>query len=90
MPPRTVRLEVRDRLAAIAAARGLSLAALKLGVILTPALRLDRPSDRSRLKKTLERYRPRLLVLDPLVRLHAIDENSAADVSALLGELRAL
>jgi hypothetical protein len=82
--------EVRDRLTAIAAARGLSLAGLKLGVILTPALRLDRRVDRLRLQKTLERYRPRLLVLDPLVRLHAIDENSAADVSALLGELRAL
>jgi len=82
--------EVRDRLGALAAARGVSLSRLKLGVILTPALRLDRHSDRLRLEKTLERYRPRLLVLDPLVRLHAIDENSAADVSALLGELRAL
>jgi hypothetical protein len=82
--------EVRDRLAAIAAARALSLAGLKLGVILAPTLRLDRPTDRLRLERTLERYRPRLLLLDPLVRLHAIDENSAADVSALLGELRAL
>src|SRR5579885_3455555 len=36
------------------------------------------------------RYRPRLLLLDPLVRLHRIDENSAGEMSALLGELRAL
>jgi hypothetical protein len=31
-----------------------------------------------------------LLILDPLVRLHRIDENSAGEMSALLGELRAL
>src|SRR5439155_550142 len=30
------------------------------------------------------------LLIDPLVRLHRIDENSAAEMSAVLGELRAL
>ena len=33
---------------------------------------------------------PRLLVLDPFVRLHRIDENDAGQVSALLGYLREL
>lgn len=34
--------------------------------------------------------RPRLLVLDPLVRLHRLDENSASDISRLLGFLTEL
>jgi hypothetical protein len=39
---------------------------------------------------TVERYRPGLLLLDPLVRLHRLDENSAAEVSGLLSHLREL
>ena len=31
---------------------------------------------------------PRFLLLDPLVRLHRLDENSAADISKLLGFIR--
>ena len=38
----------------------------------------------------LERLQPRLLLLDPLVRLHRLDENSAAEISQLLGFLRDL
>ena len=34
--------------------------------------------------------RPRLLILDPLVRLHRIDENVASEVAPLLGYLREL
>jgi hypothetical protein len=33
---------------------------------------------------------PRILLLDPLVRLHRLDENSAAEISQLLGFLREL
>jgi hypothetical protein len=81
---------VRERLAHVAAARGLSLDGLDVHLILTPTLRLDTPRDRVRLRQTLTLHRPRLLILDPLVRLHQADENSAAEMSALLGELRAL
>jgi hypothetical protein len=35
-------------------------------------------------------HRPVLLILDPLVRLHAIDENAAGEIAALLGYLRLL
>ena len=59
-------------------------------VITTPVLRLDQDRDRTRLWETVRRLRPRLLVLDPLVRLHGIDENHAGDVAELLGYLRAL
>jgi hypothetical protein len=81
---------VRDRLDHVARARGLALHGLAVHLILTPQLRLDTPRDRARLRTTLALHRPRLLLLDPLVRLHHADENSAAEMSALLGELRAL
>ncbi|MGH7340043.1 MAG: AAA family ATPase [Candidatus Rokuibacteriota bacterium] len=81
---------VQLRLQGVAAARGLDLRALQIRLILAPSLRLDTARDRARLRKTLDEERPRLLVLDPLVRLHQADENSAAEMSSLLGELRAL
>ena len=43
-----------------------------------------------RLLETARRLRPRLLLLDPLVRLHGIDENSASEVAALLAYFRSL
>jgi hypothetical protein len=59
-------------------------------VITATTLRLDSDSDRCRLENTMAMYHPRLLVLDPLVRLHAINENDAGEISRLLAYLRAL
>jgi hypothetical protein len=81
---------LRERIDAISGSRGLALTDLDLGLIVADSLRLDTERDRNRLRATLDQRRPRLLILDPLVRLHRIDENSAADMSALLGELRAM
>jgi hypothetical protein len=81
---------LRERLEAIALARKLTLAAIDVRLILIPTLRLDLARDRARLRRTIEEHRPRMLMLDPLVRLHRIDENSAGEMSALLGELRTL
>jgi hypothetical protein len=81
---------VRDRIAGLCLHRGLDLASLDLLVITAPSLRLDLAIDQARLRATLARHKPRLLVLDPLVRLHRLDENSSADVSGLLGFLREL
>lgn len=81
---------VRQRIAGIAAHRGLALAELDLHVITAPALRLDLADDQQGLVAMIEAHRPRLLILDPLVRLHRLDENSSADISALLGFLRQL
>src|SRR5256885_7994367 len=78
------------RLAQMAAARVFGLGDLVLGLSLGPPFRLIAARDRARLRATLDRYRPRPLLLDPLVRLHRIDENSAGEMSAVLGELRAL
>ncbi|MGH8696173.1 MAG: AAA family ATPase [Burkholderiales bacterium] len=81
---------VRERLEGIVAAAGTRLGALDLFVITAPTLRLDTATDQDRLEETVRSARPRLLVLDPFVRLHAIDENLAGDVAPLLGYLRRL
>jgi hypothetical protein len=51
---------------------------------------LDRDPHRTRLLETAKRLRPRLLLLDPLVRLHGIDENNAGEVAGLLAYFRQL
>lgn len=81
---------IRHRVAQLCQSRHLPLADLDLHVITAPSLRLDLDHDRRALEATLSALMPTLLVLDPLVRLHRLDENSAADVSGLLGFLREL
>lgn len=82
--------DVRKRIECLARSRGLALDRLDLHVIAEPTLRLDQPRDRLRLARAVASVRPRLLLLDPLVRLHQLDENSSQEVSGLLGYLRAL
>jgi hypothetical protein len=83
-------VSVRDRLDAIARSRGLRLHQLDVHVITADTMRLDREADRVRLAETTERIAPRLLVLDPLVRLHQVDENNATAIAELLSYLRGL
>ena len=82
--------DVRSRLDALCAHRALDLRRLDLHVITAPVLRLDQAEDQQRLAATLDTLRPRVLVLDPLVRLHRLDENASADMAVLLGALREL
>ena len=81
---------VRQRLEGICLATELRLAQLDIQVITAPTLRLDSASDRNRLDNTIEQLRPRLLILDPFVRLHSRDENASSEVAPLLGFLREL
>jgi len=81
---------VRRRLDGICAAAGRSLADLDVQVITAPSLRLDLDADRARLDETVARLKPRLLILDPFVRLHRIDENASGEVAPLLAFLRDL
>jgi hypothetical protein len=81
---------VRDRIEGMARHRGLDLGSVEVHVITASVLRLDRGADRARLRETTRRLRPRLLLLDPLVRLHGIDENSAGEVAELLAYFRSL
>ena len=79
---------VRQRVAGMARHRGLDLAGVAVHVITAPVLRLDREPDRTRLLEAARQLRPRLLLLDPLVRLHGIDENNAGEVAELLAYFR--
>ncbi len=81
---------VRRRLEGICAAAGCTLQALNLQVITVPTLRVDLPADRGRLQQTVAQLQPRLLILDPFVRLHRIDENASGEVAPLLAYLREL
>jgi RecA-family ATPase len=81
---------VRERVQGMTRHRGLDLAAVEIHVITAPVLRLDRDRDRARLWETAKRLRPRLLLLDPLVRLHGVDENNAGEVAELLAYFRSL
>ncbi len=81
---------VRQRIEGMARHRGLELTGVEIHVITAPSLRLDRQPHRNRLLETAKRLRPRLLLLDPLVRLHAVDENDAGQVAELLAYFRLL
>ena len=79
--------DIRLRLASIC----ICLNELDLGVITVHQMHLNRSQDLRRVQYTITKHQPALLILDPFVRLHtAIDENSSAEVSAILGKLRAL
>jgi hypothetical protein len=81
---------VRHRLEGIARVAGVALASLDVHVMAEAVVRLDTPRDRERLRDTVAILQPRLLVLDPFVRLHRIDENAASEVVPILASLRNL
>lgn len=81
---------VRRRLEGICAAAGCHLENLDIHVITAHTVRLDLAADRHRLEHTVDQLKPRLLILDPFVRLHRIDENASGEVAPLLAYLREL
>ncbi len=81
---------VRARLEGICAAADCRLQDLNIQVITAPSVRLDLPADRDALERTVADLKPKLLILDPFVRLHRIDENSSGEVAPLLAYLREL
>jgi hypothetical protein len=82
--------EVKKRLVGICSAAGVTLADCDIQVITAPTLRLDLEDDRMRLSETVEHLQPSLLLLDPFVRLHRIDENASREVAPILDFLRTL
>ncbi len=81
---------LRERVQTLAQVHAVDFEHLDLHIITVDSLRLDKPDHQDRLEATLQIYKPALLILDPLVRVHAIDENVAGQVAALLGFLRSL
>ena len=82
--------KVHSRLESLARNHGFGLDQIDIQVITVDTLRLDRANDQERLAATVMLCKPVLLVLDPLVRLHSLDENQSGPMAALLGYFRAL
>ncbi|MEO0481713.1 MAG: AAA family ATPase [Planctomycetota bacterium] len=80
----------RSRMEALCLPLGLKLGDLPIDILQTDQLLLDDPEHQARLEAMLHQVRPRLLVLDPLVRLHSGPESSSSHISSLFGYLRAL
>lgn len=81
---------VRARLDGICRAAAVNLVDIDIQVITAPSVRLDLEVDRKSLAETVAALQPRLLILDPFVRLHRIDENVSGEVAPLLAYLREL
>lgn len=81
---------VKKRLTGICNASGCDLNEIDIQVITAPVLRLDKDDHRGALTETVQRLQPKLLVLDPFIRMHRIDENNSGEVAAILAYLRVL
>jgi hypothetical protein len=81
---------MRARFLAVAQARGVRLDDLPVFLIDVNSLYIDEREQLLRLRQTIRDLRPRLLILDPFVRITRLDENSSQEVSQVLGSLRAL
>jgi hypothetical protein len=81
---------VRERLEHLCMQRRIILDTLDVYVITTPSLRLDHHVDMQRLGATVAAITPKLLILDPFVRLHRANENDTQEVAAILASLREL
>lgn len=82
--------DAKARISSIASRRGIDMSNLDLHLITAPSLRLDDPDDRESLCETVHHVRPKILLLDPLIRMHRVDENSSREISGLLSFLRAM
>jgi len=82
--------QVRCRIESVCRRRRIRIEQLDLHVITAPTLRLDQKADQDRLAETITTVKPVLVLLDPLVRLHRLDENSAGEISGLLSFFRDL
>jgi len=81
---------MRARFDALARAHGIQLQDAPIFLIDLAELRLDHPAHLARLGCTVASTGARLLILDPFVRVARVDENSAQEVSAVLGGLRTI
>jgi hypothetical protein len=81
---------LRSRLESLARNRQIDFSHLDVRVITSDLLRLDLPDDQRRLEATIALHQPKLLIIDPLVRIHGADENASGPMAALLGYFRAL
>ena len=77
-----------SRLGEILKAKGIDGELPNLGVITATSLKLNQDADVNELRRIVNAERPALLILDPFVRMHNINENNSAAVADLLSKLR--
>ena len=81
---------LKARFLGLARARGVALKSVPLYLLDVAEVRIDSPRHLARLRCTLDKVKPALVVLEPFVRLARVDENSATEVSPVLGDLRTI
>ncbi|MBF0442222.1 MAG: AAA family ATPase, partial [Oligoflexales bacterium] len=81
---------VKERIQGICKGMEAPFDTLDVHVITAPRLRIDSQIDRKKMEDLVQNIKPVLLVLDPFVRLHSIDENSSGEVARVLSWLRDL
>lgn len=81
---------VRERLDGLCRVAGIDFDTLNVIVITAPSVRIDLDGDRQYLAATVEAVKPKLLVLDPFVRLHRCNENDVQEVAPMMSYLRNL
>jgi hypothetical protein len=82
--------DIKARLTSLCRGRQIALQALDIHLIGASRLHLDAPFDFAWLEGQVRALRPRLLVLDPFVRIFRGNEDDAGHVAAVLGLLRKL
>lgn len=82
--------DVKKRIHHLCQARSIDIKGLPVYSLTAPRLRLDDGEDQRSLATIIESVKPVFMVLDPLVRLHSLDENNASEMAKLLSYLRAL
>jgi RecA-family ATPase len=75
---------LRTRVETLARLHKVDFNRLDVHIITVDSLRLDRAEHQDRLESTLIVYKPAMLVLDPLIRVHAIDELVQSDFGTFL------
>ncbi len=81
---------LRHRLDGVAQARGLTLDSLPIQILMTAVLHLDDGHGFLALENAVRAEKPKLLVLDPFVRVFRGNEDDAGSVAPVLGLLRKL
>ena len=82
--------QLRKRVEGLCRYHGIEISSLMMHVITSPALRLDQEADQKALMNTVALLKPKVILLDPLVRMHSLSENDSRDMAWLLGFLREL
>ena len=61
-----------------------------LEICFDPRIKLEDDGDYSLLSSKIEKFKPTVVIIDPFVKFHQLEENDASDMGIILGRLRNL